>query len=166
MFIKDGIKFVQIFAGVIDESTPHLYLSALPFSPSESVMARYLVQRFPGIAKVAQGQHNEWSRICHVLQGHKSGVLSVACSPDGRHIVSGSHDGTIRIWDAQIGRQVGNPLKGHTNSVLSVAFSPDGRYIVSGSNDQTLQVWDAQTGDCVGNLLKGHTDFKGLVSLS
>ena len=58
MIIKDGIKFVETFTGLIDQSTPHLYLSALPFSPSESVMARDWAKRFPGIAKVARGQHN------------------------------------------------------------------------------------------------------------
>ena len=67
------------------------------------------------------------------LQGHTDSVSSVAFSPDGRHIVSGSFDKTIRVWDVQTGGQVGNPLQGHTSSVNSVAFSPDGRHIVSGS---------------------------------
>ena len=165
MIIKDGIKFVENFAGLIDQSTPHLYLSALPFSPTESVMARYWV-RFPGIVKVARGQHNEWSRICHAIHGHTNGVLSVAFSPGGRHIVSGSSDQTIQVWDAQTGGQVGNPLKGHTGWVNSVAFSPDGRHIVSGSDDQTIQVWDTQTGGQVGNPLKGHTGSVNSVAFS
>ena len=91
------------------------------------------------------------------LQGHTSPVFSVAFSPDGRHIVSGSNDRTIRVWDAQTGGQVGNPLQGHTSSVRSVAFSPDGRHIVSGSDDKTIRVWDAQPGGQVGNPLQGHT---------
>ncbi|KIM56971.1 hypothetical protein SCLCIDRAFT_80106, partial [Scleroderma citrinum Foug A] len=57
----------------------------------------------------------------------------VACSPDGRHIVSGSEDKTIRLWDAQTGVQAGNPLQGHTDSVLSVAFSHGGIPIVTSS---------------------------------
>ena len=80
------------------------------------------------------------------FQGHTSSVWSVAFSPDGRHIVSGSSDRTIQLWDAQTGGQVGNPLQGHTFSVWSVAFSPDGRHIVSGSGDGTIRLWDAQTG--------------------
>jgi len=91
------------------------------------------------------------------LQGHTNFVNSVAFSPDGRHIVSGSADETIRLWDAQTGGQVGNPLQGHTSSVHSVAFSPDGRHIVSGSWNKTIQLWDAQTGGQVGNPLQGHT---------
>ena len=71
--------------------------------------------------------------------------------------MSGSLDGTIRVWDAQTGGQVGNPLQGYTGPVWSVAFSPDGRHIVSGSSDNTIQVWDAWTGGQVGNPLQGHT---------
>jgi len=146
MFIRDGIKFVQNFAGIIDKSTPHVYLSALPFSPCKSMLAKCLATSFSGVAQVAVGQHDDWPRIQHALQGHTSSVLSVAFSPHGRHIMSGSCDETIRLWDAQTGGQVGNPLQGHTDSVLSVAFSPDGRHIVSGSSDETIQPWDAQTG--------------------
>ncbi|KAE9383988.1 WD40 repeat-like protein, partial [Gymnopus androsaceus JB14] len=65
---------------------------------------------------------------------------SVAFSPDGTRIVSGSYDHAIRIWDATTGAQIGDPLKGHEDSVLSVAFSPDGNRIVSGSDDKTIRL--------------------------
>ena len=55
-----------------------------------------------------------------------------AFSPDGRHIVSGSADNTVRLWDAATGQPVGDPLSGHTDAVLSVGFSPDGTRIASG----------------------------------
>ena len=88
-------------------------------------------------------------QVGNPLQGHTSSVWSVAFSPDGRHIVSGSGDRTIQIWDAQTGGQMGHPLQGHTDSVFSVAFSSDRRHIVSGSDDETIQVWDAQRGGLV-----------------
>jgi WD40 repeat protein len=72
-------------------------------------------------------------------------VYSVAFSPDGAHIVSGSYDKTLRVWDAQTGKELA-VLKGHSSYVYSVAFSPDGAHIVSGSHDKTVRVWDAQTG--------------------
>ena len=70
----------------------------------------------------------------------------MAFSPDGKRIVSGSCDNTVRVWDADTGQPVGQPLTGHTDAVTSVAFSPDGKRIVSGSDDKTVRVWDADTG--------------------
>jgi WD40 repeat protein len=77
------------------------------------------------------------------LEGHTGWVWSVAFSPDGKHIVSGSSDHTLRIWDTQSGTAVGESLEGHTGSVQSVAFSSDGKHIVSGSDDHTVQIWKA-----------------------
>ena len=90
------------------------------------------------------------------LVGHGHWVTSVAFSPDGRRIVSGSHDNTLRLWDAETGAAIGAPLEGHEGAVMSVAFSPDGRRIVSGSWDRTLRLWDAETGAAIGAPLEGH----------
>ncbi|KAJ7899506.1 hypothetical protein B0H14DRAFT_3852819 [Mycena olivaceomarginata] len=92
-----------------------------------------------------------------VIQGTGQ-VTSVAFSPDGTRVASGSAD-TIRVWDVATGQQIGDPLAGHTDSVKSVAFSPDGKRIASGSRDKTIRVWDAATGQQVGDPLTGHTDF-------
>ena len=165
-FIRDSNKFVQNFAGMIDVSTPHLYLSALQFAPCKSILAMPLASQFPKTAKVAVGQCVDWPMNQLAIQGHTNSVISVAFSPDGRLIVSSSRDQTIQVWDAQTGGQVGNPLQGHTHWVNSVAFSPDGRHIVSGSWDETIRVWDAQTGGQVGNHLQGHTSSVNSVAFS
>jgi len=78
--------------------------------------------------------------------GHTGSITCICYSPHGSHIVTGSRDKTIRIWDAETGAVVGAALKGHTWSVQSVAYSPDGRYITSGSSDKTIRIWDAETG--------------------
>ncbi len=83
---------------------------------------------------------------------------SVAYSPDGRHIISGSDDCTIRIWDAETGVAVGQPLEGHDHLVNSIAYSPDGQHIISGSADCTIRIWDADTGAAVGKPLDKPTD--------
>lgn len=57
------------------------------------------------------------------MRGHEDGVWSVAFSPDGTRIVSGSSDKTLRLWDATSGQSIGAPLRGHEDWVLSVAFS-------------------------------------------
>ncbi len=70
-------------------------------------------------------------------------VRSVAFSADGKRIVSGSMDKTLRLWDSETGQQR-RSLKGHLHFVTSVDFSPNGQRIVSGSYDRTLRVWDVE----------------------
>ncbi|WP_242040283.1 nSTAND1 domain-containing NTPase [Anabaena subtropica] len=89
-----------------------------------------------------------------IIRGHEKAVLSVAFSPDGQRIVSGSYDNTLRLWDVN-GNSIGKPLMGHESGVHSVAFSPDGQRIVSGSYDNTLRLWDVN-GNSIGKPLMGH----------
>jgi tricorn protease-like protein len=94
----------------------------------------------------------------------QSQVQSAAYSLDGRHIVFGSYDHTVRIWDALAGKEV-SKLEGHTDEVNSVAFSPDGRHIVSGSRDNTVRIWDALVGKEISRL-EGHTNSVMSVTFS
>ncbi|KAG0310060.1 Stress-induced-phosphoprotein 1 [Dissophora globulifera] len=82
-------------------------------------------------------------------------VTSVAYSPSGHQIASGSYDNTVRLWDAQTGAP-GLILSGHTDPVWSVAYSPSGHQIASGSVDKTVRLWDAHT-SAAGPILSGHT---------
>ena len=98
------------------------------------------------------------------LQGHTDQVNSVAFSPDGNQIVSGSDDRSVRVWDAKTGEQL-MELQGHINRVISVAFSPKGNQIVSGSWDERVWVWDAKTGEQLREL-QGHTGNVNSVAFS
>jgi WD40 repeat protein len=76
---------------------------------------------------------------------HFHGARSVAWSPDGRYIVSGSYDTTLCIWHSHDGRLL-STLQGHSSRVNSVAWSPDGLRIASASDDRSIRTWDALDG--------------------
>jgi CHAT domain/WD domain, G-beta repeat len=76
------------------------------------------------------------------LTGHAHSVWSVAVSPDGQTLVSGSQDKTIKVWELSTGKLI-RTLTGHEGRVWSVAVSPDGQTLVSGSSDRTIKVWGA-----------------------
>ncbi len=96
------------------------------------------------------------------LRGHDDGVYSVAFDREGRRIVSGSYDHTVRVWDAASGAELAC-LRGHDSAVESVAFDREGRRIVSGSSDQTVRVWDAATGDCL-EVIPGFGDVAAIAA--
>jgi len=96
------------------------------------------------------------------LIGHTARVLSVAFSPDGAHIVSGSWDTLVIIWNTNT-QNIVHKLKGHTQAVLAVGYSHNGTQIVTGSLDKTICLWNSKTGSLMRQL-KGHQ--LGLFSVS
>lgn len=96
--------------------------------------------------------------------GHRGAVYSVAFSPDGRRIVSGSRDYTLRLWNADTGEQI-KSLIGHGAAVNSVAFSHNGERVLSGSSDNTLRLWDAESGELV-KIFEGHRNSVYSVAFS
>ncbi len=79
------------------------------------------------------------------FSGHTDMVESVAFSPDGKFVLTGSVDGTAKLWDAATGAEV-RTFSGHAGPVESVAFSPDGKFVLTGSSDQTAKLWDSASG--------------------
>ncbi len=87
--------------------------------------------------------------LCHMdertIQTRAGAVSSIAQSPDGTQIASGSaSDNTVRIWDASTGEELAC-LRGHRSTVSSVAWSSDGRRLASGAWDGTLLIWDLES---------------------
>jgi len=99
------------------------------------------------------------------LTGHGHYVQDVAISSDGQFALSGSWDGTLRLWDLNTGNTTRRFI-GHTKDVLSVAFSADNRQIVSGSRDKTINLWNT-----LGQLKftiteEGHSEWVSCVRFS
>jgi WD40 repeat protein/transcriptional regulator with XRE-family HTH domain len=94
----------------------------------------------------------ETGKHLRALQGHGgSRILAVAFSPDGRTVLTGSTDHTLKLWEVETGNCL-QTFVGHIDGVRSVAFSPDGKTIASGSIDRTIKLWQIETGNCIGTL--------------
>jgi WD40 repeat protein len=86
-----------------------------------------------------------WSRHLGRPLLHGDAVDSVAFSPDGATVLTGSWDNTAQLWDTQTGKPISEPLR-HEGWVRAVAFSPDGETVITASEDKTAQLWDVRTG--------------------
>ncbi|MXV77418.1 PQQ-binding-like beta-propeller repeat protein [Candidatus Poribacteria bacterium] len=80
-----------------------------------------------------------------ILKGHTDQILTIALSPDGNTVVSGSSDKTIRVWDTNT-LKIKFPLTGHTEEIWALAFTPDGLTLASGCRDGSIHLWDPLTG--------------------
>jgi WD40 repeat protein len=99
------------------------------------------------------------------LDGHHDRAVGcVSYSPDGKRLASAGSDGTVKIWDAETGKQL-RSLEGHTDQVFCAVFSPDGNWIASAGIDKTVKIWDAETGRELKNL-EGHTQCVDSVAFS
>ncbi|NCR26553.1 MAG: protein kinase [Microcystis aeruginosa LE13-04] len=103
------------------------------------------------------------SPLDKTLTGHSDCLDSVAYSPDGRYLASGSRDNTIKIWEVATGKEL-RTLTGHSEIVFSVAYSPDGRYLASGSRDNTIKIWEVATGKV--RTITGHSGWVFSVAYS
>ena len=91
-----------------------------------------------------------------VQRGHRGAVKTVAFTPDGRHLATGSRDNSIKLWELSSGREIRTFL-GHLSTVNTVVFDQSGTKMASGASDNQIIVWEVATGKEITRLT-GHKD--------
>ena len=131
-------------------------------SPSKNILIIILTFLLLVLTKSSQAQE---STDVIVQSGHTFDVYSVAYSPDGRTILSGSRDRTLKLWDVATGREI-RTFIGHTDLIWGgVAYSPDGQKVLSGSVDKTIKLWDIMTGRVI-RTFTGHNNVVSGIAFS
>jgi WD40 repeat protein len=164
MLVQDAARFLLRHYQIVATWPLQIYSSAIVFSPQTSVVRSNNLDKLPAWLRKLPQMEDSWASLMQTLAGHSGWVTAVAFSPDGKQIASGSHDMTIKLWDARTG-DLQKMLAGHSGWVTTVAFSPDGKQIASGSGDKMIKLWDARTGDHQ-KTLAGHSDWVTTVIFS
>jgi WD40 repeat protein len=96
-------------------------------------------------------------RLLRTLSGHSDWVQAVAVTADGKRVISGSRDNTVKVWNLETGEEQ-LTLSGHSDWVLAVAVTADGKRVISGSDDNTVKVWNLETGEEIATFI-GDSSF-------
>jgi WD40 repeat protein len=157
--LQDAKRFLLRHYQTLSTWPLQIYSSAIVFSPQASIVRRNNLDKIPAWLRKIPRVEDTWASLIQTLAGHSHSVHRVAFSPDGKQIVSGSLDKTIKLWDSTTG-DLQKTLTDHSESVHTVAFSPDGKQIASGSWDKTIKLWDItrslKSSRLLGNTLQRH----------
>ncbi|KAH7344696.1 hypothetical protein B0J17DRAFT_763459 [Rhizoctonia solani] len=151
-FVVDAQDFVRAYStSATSNSTPHIYVSALPFVSKESWIYESYWPQTQGLF-VVRGI----PKATHRRQKHHT--TSAALSPDGTRVATGSESGTIFVWDLTNDSRLFGPVSISTDvsTIRSIAFSPDGTFIASGSDKGKVGIWNGRTGQTLGSLLSNN----------
>lgn len=102
--------------------------------------------------------------LCDIVKSHSKCIASLAFSPDGTLLVSGSWDNTVKLWTIPNGRLL-QTLEGHTSPLHSIAISPNGLWIASGGNDKIVKLWNIPEGNLLKNMVS-HSSYVNSVAFS
>ncbi|KZS91853.1 WD40 repeat-like protein, partial [Sistotremastrum niveocremeum HHB9708] len=153
-FGTDAEKFINTLTDTVSSNPPHLYISALPFAPTASLVAKYFNPQFENTLTLQAGKQQTYPPLVETLgtrtiaESLGAGdwdLYAVGFSGDGCIIASAWEDGRVGVWDARSGSLLGQ-FKGDSSSPTElIDFCSDGSQILTGSTDGTISIWDAST---------------------
>jgi len=146
-FLRDANSFVVSSHAAIARSTPHIYLSAVPFASKDSLVFLDFAPLCAGAISVETfGTDHHASRLVMTLTGHEAAVTSIAYSSSGDLLAAGLENGTMHIWDTGTGEEVVSPMRSSDNFITSIAFAPDSQLLACGARNGAVSVWNVTTG--------------------
>ncbi|KAI9069187.1 WD40 repeat-like protein, partial [Trametes sanguinea] len=154
--LYDCERVVQAFYPAISASFIQVYRTAIPFSPTDSLLRHLQQTDVSHQVEVRMGLEKAWSTTLNSRVSGTGLVTALAFSPDNAYVVCGAEDGSIQLLNAHTADLV-QAFEGHTDWVICIAFSPTGKEILSGSHFGTVRLWDVATGACL-HVWEGYSD--------
>ena len=143
LFIRDAISFVTSSYEVIERCTPHIYLSALPFTPKDSLVFQHFstLLTVPSIETFGIDYH---ARRCVMVIAGRGRIQGIAYSPDGKTLASSSGS-IVQLWDIKNGAEIREFSTSTDEWITSIAFTPDSCYLIAGTKSGRVFQWDLRT---------------------
>ncbi|KAI6762106.1 hypothetical protein HG531_002659 [Fusarium graminearum] len=152
-FVQDANRFLLYHKYCIQEYPLQIYAGCLVFSPKDSIVKNCFQSHAPKWVTVAPGLDSTWDPCLQTLKEHQGNLTTVAYSPDDKWLVSGSKDGTVKLWDAESGTCIHTCThqgdEGRDTPTYHTTFSNDGKSFVSASKDGNVAIWDLSTGNLI-----------------
>ena len=149
LFILDALQFVSAFIILISQCAPNVYLSALPFAPEQSHVAKKFCPRVPNLLAITQGKFSQWSMMAFTARNHKDNVMHMVFSLDESTFasISGPFHEIMYVCDSETGYCISGPFKLPSYGFVNDArFSPDGKHILVKFATHAV-VWDIEMGE-------------------
>ncbi|GJJ10691.1 hypothetical protein Clacol_004918 [Clathrus columnatus] len=143
-FAVDGKRFIQLFGAAISEAAPHVYLSALPFCPQDSIIYRTFINRFPKTLQIASEPLQGWP----LFQRRIDGITSIKCScfsHGEQYLAVGLDEGIIKVLDSQTLELLWTTKTCTNTLILDMQFSRGDKSLIV-ATDQNIQSYDILTG--------------------
>ncbi|KAH8993139.1 hypothetical protein EDB92DRAFT_1855060 [Lactarius akahatsu] len=157
LFAADGSRFALTFADVIAESAPHIYISALPFSPPSSLVHKRYRDQFPRTVKVIREDGVKWPAMRFSIPMSNT-VYSISIHPDGKKVAAGTGSVNVAVVSVTTGETLCQ-LGGHGGTVRTVAYSPSGKRIATGCDDRRLRIFESENGVLLFGPFELHSDW-------